>query len=362
MGDAQGSISGGAAMSKNPRWTHRPPGSTWGDFGPDDQLGRLNLLTREKVLQGIAEVREGRTFCLSLPLDYPGGNVLNPRRHPPKLQPTLREGKPVMNYPLSRHDHRHTDIVSDDVVLLTLQYSTQWDSLAHVGQLFDADGDGKPEMVYYNGYRAGIDVVGPVDYRDGGEVLQDGPSGARALGVENMAKTCIQGRAVMIDLHAHYGRARKMVGYDDLMAVLEEDKVVVETGDLVCLRTGFDTLILEMGRKPDGNRLANSCAVLDGRDERLQQWVTDCGAVALISDNYAVEAHPSRDCDGPSCASLPLHAHCLFRLGVNLGELWYLSELADWLRLNGRSRFLLTAPPLRLPGAVGSPATPVATV
>jgi hypothetical protein len=47
---------------------------------------------------------------------------------------------------------------------------------------------------------------------------------------------------------------------------------------------------------------------------------------------------------------------------VNLGEIWYLSELAQWLRRNGRSRFLLTAPPLRLPGAVGSPLTPVGTV
>ena len=117
-----------------------------------------------------------------------------------------------------------------------------------------------------------------------------------------------------------------------------------------------------MGRQPDGARLANSCPVLDGRDERLQNWVTKSGLVALISDNYAVEAVPSRDCDGPSCAALPLHAHCLFRLGVNLGELWYLSELADWLRANRRNRFLLTAPPLRLPGAVGSPATPVGTV
>ena len=62
------------------------------------------------------------------------------------------------------------------------------------------------------------------------------------------------------------------------------------------------------------------------------------------------------------CAALPLHAHCLFRLGVYLGEIWYLSELADWLRAHQRNRFLLTAPPLRLPGAVGSPATPVATV
>jgi len=54
--------------------------------------------------------------------------------------------------------------------------------------------------------------------------------------------------------------------------------------------------------------------------------------------------------------------HCLFKLGVHLGELWHLTPLADWLRAHGRHRFLLTAPPLRLPGAVGSPTTPVATV
>ena len=78
--------------SQNPRWKQRPPGSTWGDFGPDDQYGRMNLLTPEKVRQGIAEVKEGLTFNLSLPLDVPGGNVLNPRRLPPVLRPTLRNG------------------------------------------------------------------------------------------------------------------------------------------------------------------------------------------------------------------------------------------------------------------------------
>jgi len=66
-------------MPENPRWKHRPPGSTWGDWGPDDQLGRLNLLTPDKVLKGVAEVMEGRVFCLSIPLDYPGGTVVNPR-------------------------------------------------------------------------------------------------------------------------------------------------------------------------------------------------------------------------------------------------------------------------------------------
>src|SRR3954464_1126145 len=55
------------------RWKQKPPGSNWGEFGPDDQRGRMNYVTREKVLQGIAEVKEGISFPLSLPLDYPRG-------------------------------------------------------------------------------------------------------------------------------------------------------------------------------------------------------------------------------------------------------------------------------------------------
>ena len=70
-------------MSRNKRWVNRPEGSTWGDFGEDDQRGRINLLTPEKLKQGIAEVKEFQPFCLSLPLDLPGGNLLNPRRFPP---------------------------------------------------------------------------------------------------------------------------------------------------------------------------------------------------------------------------------------------------------------------------------------
>jgi kynurenine formamidase len=347
-------------MTENPRWQRRPPGSTWGDWGPDDELGRLNLLTPKKVLEGVAEVKEGLSFCLSLPLDYPGGRKLNPRRSPPELRPTVRGGLPNFNYPVGRENAKFTDIICDDVVVMTLQYSTQWDSLAHVGQQFDVDGSGKPAMVYYNGYRANEHVVGPLDHATGKE--NKGHLGARRLGVENMAAKAIQGRAVMIDLEAHYGHERKLVGFDELSRIMKEDKVEVEQGDMVCLRTGFAQRLLDMKKDPDEKVLHGSCAVLDGRDERLLNWITRSGLVSLIADNYAVEASPSRECEEDHCAALPLHAHCLFKLGINLGEIWYLSELADWLRAHQRNRFLLTAPPLRLPGAVGSPATPVGTV
>lgn len=349
-----------------PRWTQRPPGSNWGDFGPDDQLGRINLLTLEKVRQGLAEAREGLTFNLSLPLDFPGGHVLNPRRLPPVLRPTLRNGKPNLNYRLIADDPNCTDVVCDDLVIMHLQYSSQWDSLAHVGSMFDANGDGQPEAVYYNGWRAGIDVVGPTSAEGAGifeflNIPRESTSSAKALGIENMSARCVQGRAVMIDLHAHVGRQRVHVDHAMLMDILSKDNITVERGDMVCLHTGFADVLLEMNKHPDPETVARSCAVLEGRDPKLLQWITDTGLVALIADNYAVEAHPASHQAGP-CASLPLHEHCLFKLGVHLGELWHLGPLAQWLRTHQRHRFLLTAPPLRLPGAVGSPVTPIATV
>jgi kynurenine formamidase len=347
---------------QNSRWKNRPPGSNWGDFGPDDQRGRMNWVTKEKVLQGMREVKEGLTFVLSLPLDYPGGNVLNPRRHPPRLAATIRNGKQNFAYEGRWDNPMQTDVVCDDVVLLTLQYSTQWDSFAHVGSLFDADGDGTAEPVFYNGFRAGKDIV-PAKENPRAESwnLYEG-SRAEALGIQNLAEHGVQGRGVMIDLHAHFGRKRHAVGFDDLQRIIEKDKVEIEKGDIVCLHTGFAEMLMEFKKNPSPEALHNTCTGLDGRDDKLLQWITDSGLAVLAADNYAVELFSTTPWKSSSHAMLPLHQHCLFKNGIHLGEIWYLSQLANWLREHKRNRFLLTAPPLRLPGAVGSPATPVATV
>ncbi len=335
-------------------WKNRPDGSNWGDFGADDQRGRLNLLTPQKVLEGIAEVREGRSFCLSMALNLPGKNVLNPRRHPPVHQATHHEGTPFFGFRTENLKPEWTDVICDDAILIHMQYSTQWDSLAHVGSVFDADGDGEPENVFYNGFRHGEHVVGPEG---------DGVHGVHSdkLGIENMATSCVQGRGVMIDLKAHVGEERAWIDWNDLEAIMKADDVTVEPGDMVLFHTGLTKIIVDGGMDPDGERIRNSCAVLNGRDPKIRDWVTNSDVVCLISDNYAVEGLPARSGEGRH-AMLPLHEHCLFKLGIHLGELWWLHDLADWLRRNNRNRFLLTAPPLNLPGAVGSPATPVATV
>lgn len=344
------------------RWRQRPDGSTWGDFGEDDQIGRLNLLTEEKVLQGVREVKVGKVFCLSLPLDLPGGTVLNERRLPPNLSPTTKDGKPYMNFPMSNVNGASVDVLSDDQVTLCLQYSTQWDGLSHIGAKFDAMDDGNAGMVYYNGYRAGEHILGSHDDEAGCETgCRHHASGALRLGIENYAAKGMQGRGVLIDLVHHLGHGRTLVTYEHIRRILEEDQIVIEPGDMLVLRTGFAEAIYEMNGTPDAKVLEHSGAVLDGTDQALLQWITTSGISAICADNYAVEAYPAKT-SATQNSLLPLHHHCLFKLGVPLAELWYLKELAQWLRDNGRSRFLLTAPPLRLPGAVGSPVTPIATV
>jgi len=342
-----------------PRWKHRPEGSNWGDFGPDDQIGRLNWLTPEKVRQGIAEVREGLSFCLSLPLDLPGGNLLNPARHPPRRFATRSpDGKDRFLLKLREGNPDFSDVVNDDRVMIHTQYSTQWDSFAHVGSEFDADGDGLAELVFYNGWRGGEHIAPGGPCEDCG-----GLTGTEAtrLGIETIAETCMQGRAVMIDLHAAFGDAHLDIDHAALAEVMAAQGVTVEKGDMVVFHTGFSRKIREMAGKPDKDVLHGSCAALEGRDPRLQEWVRDSGLVALIADNYAVERVPSRSGTGKR-PFLPLHELCLFKLGIPLGEIWWLTDLANHLRARKRNRFLLTAPPLRLPGAVGSPVTPVATV
>lgn len=349
------------------RWTQRPDGSTWGDWGDDDELGRINLLTPEKVLEGVREVEVGVTFSLSLPLDLPGGNALNQRRHPPVIGPTEDMDGNVgtfYNVHMSEMpdfgDPKYVDVWADDVVTLSLQYSTQWDSLAHVGAEFDADGDGVDEPVYYNGYRAGVDLVGPqADAKGDGSKHR---SFAHHLGLEHMAAHGVQGRGVLIDLVHHLGHDWRGVNLEMLQEIMTADDVVVEPGDVLLLHTGYATKVLEWGGEPDPRQLFTSCTYLDARDDALLDWIAESQISALVADNYAVEGMLGKDRDPSRHSFLPLHHLCLFKLGVPLGEMWYLHELATWLREHDRSRFLLTAPPLRLPGIVGSPLTPIATV
>ena len=182
-------------------------------------------------------------------------------------------------------------MLSDDQATLSLQYSTQWDGLSHVGALFDVQGDGQARRVYYNGYAAGVDVLG------GGDPGADaccppGASYARRLSVSRYAEKGMQGRGVLLDLARAFGTGRTPVGLAQLQAAMHEQRVAVEPGDMLVLRTGFAEALVQMDGKPDAHRLEQTGAVLDGADAALLDWITDSGVAAICADNYAVEAYP----------------------------------------------------------------------
>src|SRR3546814_11711354 len=117
----------------------------------------------------------------------------------PQLSPTRLQDTPYLNFPLRNLNPDAVDVLSDDQVLLSMQYSTQWDSMGHVGALFDADGDGRAELCYYNGYHAGTAIVGTADSDHFGYGCKSGgTSPALTLGVDNLAWQGLQGRGAFV--------------------------------------------------------------------------------------------------------------------------------------------------------------------
>lgn len=72
-----------------------PPFSAWGLYGLDDELGALNLLTEERVLEAAKEIKIGRRVGLNLPLTVP---------HPPSHNRLPFKHQVVHKAPRNVHD------------------------------------------------------------------------------------------------------------------------------------------------------------------------------------------------------------------------------------------------------------------
>jgi hypothetical protein len=70
----------------------------------------------------------------------------------------------------------------------------------------------------------------------------------------------------------------------------------------------------------------------------------------VAADNPALEAWPPHNSTGGF-----LHHRLIPLLGMNIGELWWLDDLAEDCAADGVYEFLFTSAPLNVPGGVGSP-------
>ena len=284
------------------RWTQRPEGSTWGDWGDDDELGRINLLTPEKVLEGVREVEAGISFCLSLPLDFPGGTILNQRRHPPVLAPTEDmdgNARRLLQRPHERDARLRRPQVRRRVG------RRRRDALAAV---LDPVGLARPRRRRVRRRRR---------RHRGGRLLQRLPRRHRpgrpdrrrrrrrrpataasptTSGSSTWRSTACRAAACSSISRTTSATSSRGSGSTRSEEIMAADDVVVEPGDMLLLHTGFATKILEWDRDPDPcRRSSRTCSWLDARDDALLEWIADSQISALVADNYAVEGLLGKD-------------------------------------------------------------------
>jgi len=294
--------------------------SNWGRWGAEDERGTLNFITPEVVRRAAGLVRRGQVFSLGLPFGAEGPQIGQGGRVNPLHLMTAVDQRLPGEYP---DGFRY----ADDVMVMPLQCATQWDSLAHVhydGQL-------------YNGFPAAT----------------TSSAGAARNGIDKVGAGVVS-RGVLLDLARAAGVARLRPGTAiqpaDLDGAARAQNVRVESGDVVLVRTGHLGVF-----KSDGDRLTYM-RMMPGLGMACAEWLHVHQVAAVASDTSSVEVIPFEDPKTP----LPLHLVCLRDMGLTLGEMFDLDQLAADCAADGAWEFLFSAPPLKVSGGVGSPLNPLA--
>jgi len=316
-------------MSELPSYQELPEAprggrSAWGLFGPDDNLGLVNLLTPERVTAAARLVRTGQMF----PLDMPLGSV----------DPGLARYRGTPRHTVL---HRPGTVGFDDLYdNFYPQASSQWDSLGHVGY-------GPNE--FYNGATEA-------------EIL----AGTRNT-IDHWARHGIAGRAVLLDIPRAMGAAGQeygpgeaiALGVPELELARRQAGLDFAPGDIILLHTGFAAWYCDQPQAVKDRIHGRVNAPGIAHTEEVCEYLWDSHAAAIASDTYGVEVFPADF----SPAAYPmgfLHQMLIGQLGMALGELWWLNDLAAACAADGVYECFLVSAPLNAPGGIGSPANALA--
>lgn len=310
------------------RRTDAPPGSSWRLFGDHDQLGTLNFLTPQTAVAAAALVRRGTVINLDYPLNT--------------FVPSLAGTRPPTEHHMFSNNPNHRD---DWVDSFYLQSTSQVDGLRHIRH---------PRHGFYGGVADDRIDVGTPD-----------------LGIQLLAEKGLVGRGVLLDAVRYFAgigepirpRTRRAITPADLDAMAEYFDVEPRSGDILLLRTGFAEGWLAATPEERAERTGGPGLI---QSEEMLAWLWDHQIALTAADNGGLEVFPVEpdsgwvDPDEPPPARGPSHNGMMHRplialLGMVIGELWKLDELAADCAADGRYEFLVTAKPLNLEGGVGSP-------
>lgn len=301
--------------------------SNWGRWGADDVRGTMNFLTDEKRRAAAGLIRRGVSFSLAQSFDMDGPQTGWRRRTNPvhtMLDTGTDAAAGIQGFP-------HGIGGADDVITMPLQCSTQWDGLGHI---FD-------HGMAWNGRPAASTVTS---------------LGDSATGIETVADV-IAGRGVLLDVGRALGVDGELpdgfaITTEHLLSVIDKQgpSSTVGTGDIVVIRTGQ----LSRCRREGWGEYAGGPA--PGLSFTTADWLHDSEIAAIATDTWGFEVRPNEF----DVAFQPLHQVAIPNIGLFLGEMWDPDALAVDCAASGIYEFWLTAAPLPITGAVGSPINPIA--
>lgn len=302
----------------------------WGKWGDEDHVGALNYLDAAQVKRGAAAVESGKTFTLQIPMTHDDGPVFPGRV---AMQHYMSQDEAL--YSAGKADPLAGGVkYSDDVAFMYLQGTTHIDALAHAWY---------GEQVY------------------GGASADSTVHGHAAADVAAIGERGIVGRGVLLDVGRHRGgdngrlAPNTCIHLEDLKATAKAQDLEITKRDILVIRTGSLPRYFE--EDPDAEWTAMSEPGLCYSRELLA-WLDAMETPAILADNLAIEK-VVQEIDGEQLV-IPLHGALMRDMGIVLGEINWLEELAEDSADDGQYHFLLTAAPLKVEQGSGAPVNPVA--
>lgn len=278
-------------------------GTGWGwIWGEKDEVGSLNAMSSDTVLESLRLVKQGKTYDLGV--TYGRTSYKWPGHSPCEVM-TFRgpEGvKRQMDNAFTAADvnpsgqawHSCALFISDNV-------GTQIDGLGHVTVGEDNH--------WYNGYK---------------EADWGGNFGVRRCDAPTIPP--IIARGVMLDIAALRRAQSLPKGYaitpKDVDEALQAQKVTLHPGDVVLFRTGTLSYWGEDGSDLDVLKEYDSAGITL---ETARYLVEDFGAMMIGSDTSGLEVAPA---PAGSDTFIPVHKYLLIEQGVHIGEFHYLEDLS----------------------------------
>lgn len=291
-------------------------------WGPQDEIGRLNLMTESSRQAILSRISGGRAYDLSVEyfIGMPSWQAAGDPHY--RIWMTHTPHGTVIDDPLNVGSdmNEHVSYTGAAVSMYT-HMGTHIDALVHFGL------NGK----VWNGFSAAQHL---------------GDRGWQVAGAEKIPPLIARG--VLIDLAGARGIDMLPAGYrvsrDDLVDALRKQDTELQEGDVVLVRTGRMQVYRDAAvymANPPGMGMAAA-----------RFLVEESGAMVVGADNLSFESFPSE----LETDYVPVHTYLLAQQGAPIIELAYLEDLAR----DKVYEFAFVGGSLKLRGSDAAPIRPVA--